>query len=51
MIADWKSKYKQYSIKGRKYWYKTDDGGQSWRKVSSREVLNFIESQGGIIIY
>lgn len=50
MVTAWISKYKRYSIKGRQYWYKTEDGGFSWRKVSQREVLEYIDSVGGIVI-
>ena len=50
MVTAWISKYKRYSIKGRQYWYKTEDGGFSWRKVSKDEVLEYVDSIGGIVI-
>ena len=50
MVSTWHKKYKRYSIKGRQYWYKTEDGGCSWRRVSQKEVLEYVDSVSGIVI-
>ena len=42
--------YKRYSFNGRKYWYKSDDSGLSWYKVSHKEVMDLLDANGGIII-
>ena len=42
--------YKRYTFNGCKYWYKSDDGGLSWYKVSHKEVMDFVDANGGIII-
>lgn len=49
-LPSWKTKIKRYSIKGRNFWYLSDDGGLSWRRISTKDAIQMIDDIGGVII-
>lgn len=48
-LPSWTVKYSLKSVNGRKLWYKTEDGGFSWSRVSQREVLHYIALNGVVV--
>lgn len=49
-ITDWKIKIKRYGINGRKFWFRTEDGGFSWVKISTKDALRLIDENNGLIL-
>lgn len=49
-VTDWKSKIKRFNVAGKWYWYRTDDGGISWNKISTRAAMNIIDSMCGVTL-
>jgi hypothetical protein len=44
----WTSKIKRFSISGKWYWYRTNDGGMNWRRISTADAMKIIDSLPGV---
>lgn len=49
-LPTWRSKIKRYSIRGRWYWYRTEDGGCSWMRISTAEAMRIIDALPGVVL-
>ena len=49
-LPTWTSKIKRFSIRGRMYWYRTDDGGCSWQRISTKDAMMIIDNLTGVIL-
>lgn len=49
-MINWKVKIKRYVVKGKNYWYKTDDGGINWIKISSKDAMMLIDQNNGVTL-
>jgi hypothetical protein len=49
-MINWKVKIKRYTIKGKIYWYKTEDGGINWVKISTKDAMMLIDQNNGAIL-
>lgn len=49
-LPSWTSKIKRYSIAGKWFWYRTDDGGMNWYQISTADAMKIIDSLQGVIL-
>lgn len=50
MLKDWTVKIKRYKIKGRFFWYKTEDAGFTWSKISTKQAMEIVDNLHGVVI-